>query len=49
LSIASKSSSSPPFMKVTFATNYTFAPLAVFIVLTIGMLPWKKQLNPLRK
>jgi hypothetical protein len=48
-SIASNSSSSPPLMNATFTTNYTFAPLAVFIVLTIGMLPWKKQSNRLQK
>jgi hypothetical protein len=29
-------------MKATFTTNYTFTPLAVFIVLSIGMLPWKE-------
>ena len=33
-------------MKATFTTNYTFTPLAVFIVLSMGMLPWKKS-NPL--
>jgi hypothetical protein len=33
-------------MKSTFTTNYTFTPLAVFIVLSMDMLPWKKS-NPL--
>jgi hypothetical protein len=36
-------------MKATFTTNYTFTPLAVFIVLSIGMLPWKTKSNPLWK
>jgi hypothetical protein len=36
-------------MKATFTTTYyTFTPLAVFIVPSIGMLPWKKQLNLVR-
>jgi hypothetical protein len=35
--------------KVIFTTNYTFTPLAVFIVPSIGMLPWKKKLNLVRK
>jgi hypothetical protein len=35
------------FVKDFFATNnYTFTPLPIFIVLSIGVSPWKKS-NPL--
>jgi len=30
-------------MKATFTTNYTFTPLAVFIVLGIGICPGKQN------
>jgi hypothetical protein len=31
------------------SSNYTFTPLPVFIVLSIGVPPWKTQLDPLGK
>jgi hypothetical protein len=36
-------------LKAIFTTNYTFTPLAVFIVPSIGMVPWKTKSNLLWK